>query len=74
VYTSNMTALPLISGLLTLGMNKGAALAFLISGPTTTLPAMVAVWGIVCKKIFLLYLCFVLVGAVVFGLLFNLIN
>ena len=74
VYTSNMTALPLISGLLSLGMNKGAALAFLISGPTTTLPAMVAVWGIVRRKIFFLYISFVLVGAIVFGLLFNLIN
>jgi hypothetical protein len=30
VYTSNMTALPLISGLLASGMNQGAALAFLI--------------------------------------------
>lgn len=73
VYTSNITALPLISGLLTLGMNKGAALAFLISGPATTLPAMVAVWGIVRRKIFVMYILFALVGALATGLLFNLI-
>lgn len=72
VYTSNITALPLISGLLSLGMNQGAALAFLIAGPTTTLPAMVAVWGIVRRKIFFLYVSFSLVGAVIFGLLYNL--
>jgi len=52
-YTSNLTALPLVSGLLSLGMNKGAALAFLIAGPVTTLPAMMAVWGIVKPRVFL---------------------
>lgn len=45
VYTSNLTALPLVSGLLAQGMNPGAALAFLIAGPVTTLPAMAAVWA-----------------------------
>jgi uncharacterized membrane protein YraQ (UPF0718 family) len=38
VYTSNLTALPLIAGLLEQGMLPGAALAFLIAGPITTLP------------------------------------
>lgn len=73
-YTSNLTALPLVSGLLSLGMNPGAALAFLIAGPPTTLPAMVAVWGIVKKKIFFLYVSFSLVGAIIFGILFNILN
>lgn len=72
VYTSNITALPLIGGLLSLGMSPGAALAFLISGPTTTLPAMVAVYGIVKRKIFFLYISFSLIGAILFGILFNL--
>jgi uncharacterized membrane protein YraQ (UPF0718 family) len=71
-YTSNMTALPMISGLLKLGMNQGAALAFLIAGPVTTIPAMVAVYGIVKKRIFLLYLAFSFFGALIFGYLFNL--
>lgn len=74
VYTSNITALPLISGLLSLGMNQGAALAFLVAGPATTLPAIVAVWGIVRRKIFLMYLAFVLSGALLSGLLFNLVH
>lgn len=71
VYTTNITALPLISGLLSMGMNPGAALAFLISGPTTTFPAMIAVWGIAKKKIFLLYISFSLFGAILFGLTYN---
>lgn len=74
VYTSNITALPLISGLLSVGMNKGAALAFLISGPMTTLPAMTAVWGIVRIRVFLLYLSFAILGSIFFGLLYNFIN
>lgn len=69
VYTSNLTALPLVGGLLTQGMNPAAALAFLIAGPTTTLPAMSAVWGIVNRKVFGLYLSFSLLGALVFGYL-----
>ena len=73
-YTSNATALPMVGGLLTLGMNKGAALAFLIAGPTTTLPAMMAVWGIVKPKVFLLYISFVLFGSFLMGILYNLIN
>ncbi len=68
-YTSNITALPLISGLLNMGMSEGAALAFLISGPMTTLPAMAAVWGLVNKKIFLLYISFALLGSILFGIL-----
>lgn len=73
LYTSNITALPLIGGLLDQGLNKGAALAFLIGGSTTTLPAMVAVWGIVRKRIFLLYITFAVSGALLTGLIFNLL-
>jgi len=51
VYTSNLTAMPLVGGLLAQGMHPAAALAFLIAGPTTTLPAMSAVWGLVNRKV-----------------------
>jgi uncharacterized membrane protein YraQ (UPF0718 family) len=73
-YTSNLTALPFISGLISLGMNQGAALAFLIAGPTTTIAAMIAVWGITKRRIFFLYISFSLLGALLFGVLFNLFN
>jgi uncharacterized protein len=74
LYTSNITALPMVGGLLDLGLNKGAALAFLIGGSTTTLPAMVAVWGIAKKRVFLLYITFATTGALAAGFLYNLIN
>lgn len=72
VYTTELTALPLMSGLLAQGMNPAAALAFLIAGPTTTLPAMAAVWGLTTRRVFFLYVSFVLVGAVVFGYAYSL--
>ncbi|MFN3554807.1 MAG: permease [Bacteroidales bacterium] len=73
-YTSNMLALPLIGHFLEIGMNPGAALAFLMAGPVTTLPAIIAVWGIAGRRVFLLYLGFSVFGAVVAGLLMNLVS
>ncbi len=66
-YTSNLAALPMMSGLLAQGMNPAAALAFLIAGPTTTLPAMAAVWSLVSHRVFGLYVSFSLVGAIALG-------
>lgn len=74
IYTSNLTALPLIGGLLTQGMSAGAALAFLIAGPTTTLPAMAAVWSLVKIRVFSFYVAISLVGAVIFGTLYTLFS
>lgn len=74
MYTSNITGLPVVGGLIDLGLNKGAALSFLIAGATTTLPAMVAVWGITKRRIFLLYLSFALFGALLAGVCFNLFS
>ncbi len=71
VYTSNLTALPMISGLLSQGMNPAAALAFLIAGPTTTLPAMAAVWGITNRRVFALYVSFSLIGALLAGYVYS---
>jgi uncharacterized membrane protein YraQ (UPF0718 family) len=74
VYTTELTALPLMSGLLAQGMNPAAALAFLIAGPTTTLPAMAAVWGLTTRRIFCLYVAFVLAGAIIFGYAYSLVS
>lgn len=68
-YTNNLSALPMISGFLAQGMSPATALAFLISGPTTTLPAMAAVWSLVSRRVFALYVSFVLMGAIILGYL-----
>lgn len=74
VYTSNLAALPMVSGLLEQGMNPAAALAFLIAGPTTTLPAMAAVWGLTARRVFAVYVSFSLAGAVVLGYIYGLVT
>ena len=67
LYVSNLTALPIIGGLLAGGMGSGAAIAFLLAGPVTTVPAMVAVRPLVRRSVFAYYLATALVGSVVLG-------
>lgn len=74
LYVGNLTALPLIGGLLERGMSGGAALAFFIAGPITTIPAMAAVWGIVRWKVFALYLAYGFFGALILGYAYSLIR
>ena len=71
LYLSNFTALPIVSGLLAQGMQPGAAIAFLIAGPVTTIPAMTAVYGVVQKRVFDLYFSIGLFGAMVMGVAAN---
>lgn len=67
LYTTNLVALGLVSGLLQQGMSQGAALAFLIGGAATTIPAMSAVWTLVKPRVFALYLGSIVLGALVAG-------
>jgi uncharacterized membrane protein YraQ (UPF0718 family) len=74
LYTGNLTAMPLIGGLLDQGMSPAAALAFLVAGPVTTIPAMAAVWGVVRRRVFFLYLALGVGGALFFGYLYFLVT
>jgi hypothetical protein len=73
VYTTNLTALPLMGGLLQQGMLPGAALAFLLAGPATTIPAMSAVYGIARPRVFAVYLVSILGGAILLGYAYQLL-
>jgi uncharacterized membrane protein YraQ (UPF0718 family) len=61
----------MISSFLEQGMSYGAALAFLIAGPITTLPAMAAVYGMTNKRVFAVYLAIPILGAIFFGYLID---
>lgn len=67
LYLDNLSALPVVSGLLAQGMSPGAAIAFLLAGPVTTIPAMAAVRGIVTAPVFRLYLAVGLGGSMLIG-------
>jgi uncharacterized protein len=73
LYMTEAAALPIVSGLIQGGMSPGAALAFLIAGPATTVPAMVAVWSLVRPRVFALYVGVALIGATALGLVAELV-
>ncbi len=56
VYLDGYAALPLVRGLLDLGMTPGAAMAFLVAGGITSLYASVAVFALVRWPVFVWYL------------------
>jgi uncharacterized membrane protein YraQ (UPF0718 family) len=65
-------ALPLVSGLMEQGMAPGAGMAFLVAGGVSSLPAAIAVWALVKRQVFMLYLGLALTGSFASGLLFQL--
>ena len=73
IYTSGVGAIPIVQGLLSSGMSHGAALAFLVSGPVTTIPAMTAVFALVKRQTFYIYLGVAIVGSLIAGYLYQVI-
>jgi uncharacterized membrane protein YraQ (UPF0718 family) len=71
VYTSGVGAIPIVKGLLSNGMSHGAALAFLVAGPVTTIPAMTAVFALVKRQTFAIYLCVGIGGSLIAGYLYQ---
>jgi hypothetical protein len=69
-YLNSYAAPPLVAGLMEQGMSMGSAMAFMVAGAISSIPAMTAVWSLVKRQVFVAYLGFGVTGAVVFGLLF----
>jgi uncharacterized membrane protein YraQ (UPF0718 family) len=63
-YLNGYAAIPLISGLLEMGMTPGAAMAFVTAGAVSSIPAAIAVFALVKKPVFALYLLLGLIGSV----------
>ena len=70
-YLNGYAAIPLISGLLEMGMSSGAALAFVTAGAVSSIPAAIAVWALVRRSVFVLYLALGLGGAMLSGVLYQ---
>jgi len=71
-YLNGYAAIPLISGLLEIGMTPGAAMAFATAGAVSSIPAAIAVFALVKKPVFILYLLLGLVGAMASGWIYQL--
>ena len=70
-YLNGYAALPLVSGLIGQGMLPGAGLAFLVAGGVTSIPAAIAVFALVKKPVFALYVSFALIGSFASGLFYQ---
>lgn len=70
-YLNGYVAPPLLAGLMEQGMSAGAALAFLVAGAVTSIPAMTAVFSLVRPQVFALYLSLGIGGAIIAGLIFS---
>lgn len=66
-YLNGYAAIPLVSGLMEIGMTSGAAMSFITAGAVSSIPAAIAVYALVKKPVFLLYLMLGLTGAMASG-------
>lgn len=67
LYVDGYAALPMVRGLMEMGMGFGAALAFMISGAAVSLYAAAAVAAVVRPRVFVLYIALAVAGAVAAG-------
>jgi hypothetical protein len=72
-YLNSYAAPPLVAGLMEQGMSAGSAMAFMVAGAISSIPAMTAVWSLVRKPVFAAYIGFGLAGAILFGSVFGLV-
>jgi uncharacterized membrane protein YraQ (UPF0718 family) len=70
-YLNGYAAPPLVAGLMESGMSAGAAMSFMIAGAVSCVPAMAAVWALVKRDVFVMYVLFGIGGAIVSGLIFG---
>ncbi|SPJ30342.1 permease [Falsiruegeria mediterranea] len=72
-YLNSYVAPPLLAGLMEQGMSAGAAMAFMVAGAVSSIPAMAAVWSLVKPRVFAMYLGLGISGAIMAGILFQMI-
>jgi len=72
-YLNSYVAPPLVAGLMDQGMSAGAAMAFIVAGAVSSVPAMAAVWSLVKPRVFAVYLGLGISGAIIAGLVFQMI-
>lgn len=72
-YLNGYAALPLVNGLIQQGMSPGAGMTFLLAGGATSIPAMIAVFALARRPVFLAYLGFAFLGSVIAGTLYTIL-
>ncbi|MGR3434971.1 MAG: permease [Shimia sp.] len=70
-YLNGYAAVPLVGGLMGQGMAPGAAMAFIVAGGVSSVPAAIAVWALVKPRVVGAYIAFGITGAILAGLAAN---
>jgi len=69
-YLNGYAAIPLISGLIELGMSPAVGLTFMLAGSVTSIPAVIAIYSLAKARLVALYLIIAAVGSMASGYLF----
>lgn len=72
-YLNSISAVPLLRGLMELGMDKGAVLAFIIAGPVMSVPSIIAVMALFKRQALYVYVTVGFLGALLFGYVYRLL-
>jgi len=71
--TNQIPIIPIISGLLSMGIDKGAAYTLLLAGPVTSLPAMIALGAMFSRRLLFVFISLGLGFSVLMGLLLQIL-
>ncbi|MNR54036.1 putative permease [compost metagenome] len=71
MYLDGYAALPLVRGLLDLGMSPGAALAFLVSGGAVSIWGVLAIVPVLRASTIALYVALAATGSLIIGYAFE---
>ena len=72
-YLNSYAAPPTVAGLMAQGMGAGAAMSFILAGAVSSIPAATAVWSLVRTSVFISYLALGIIGAMLGGMLYQLV-
>ena len=72
--TNQIPLIPILSGLLTMGIDKGAAYTLLLAGPVTSLPAMIALGAMFKRRLLIVFVSLGLGLSVFMGMLLQIIS
>lgn len=70
-YLNGYAAVPLVDALLQQGMAPGAAMSFMIAGGVSCIPAAIAVWALVKRRVFAAYVGLAMVGSFFAGVVWQ---
>lgn len=71
MYFATLTEIPILQGLMGLGMGKGPALALLLAGPALSLPNMLVIRSVMGTKKTLVFVSLVVIMATISGFIYG---